>query len=56
MNTGAAFFTDSLRTIALIGKYNSREISDSLCLLASKLQQRGIVVLIEKRTAENSEC
>ena len=56
MNTGAAFLTDSLRTIALIGKYNSREISDSLCLLASKLQQRGIVVLIEKRTAENSAC
>ena len=56
MNTGVSFLPDSFRTIALIGKYNSREISDSLCLLASKLQQRGIVVLIEKRTVENSAC
>ena len=54
MNASAVFSPKAVRTIALIGKYKSREISDSLCLLGRDLQQRGIVVMIEKATAENS--
>ena len=46
----------SPKTIALIGKYHSREISDSLSLLAKDLQQRGITVVIEKDTVSNSEA
>ena len=41
------------KTIALIGKYQSREMSESLCLLAKELQRRGLVVIVEKATAEN---
>ncbi len=54
MNIGAAFSSGFVRTIALIGKYKSRQIADSLYLLARDLQRRGIVVLVEKMTAENS--
>ena len=42
------------QTIALIGKYHSREIAESLCLLASSLHERGITVLVEKVTASHS--
>ena len=54
MNASAIFPPNGVRTIALIGKYNSRDISDSLCLLANDLQRRGMTVLVEKATAENS--
>jgi len=46
----------SPKTIALIGKYHSREIAESLCLLASSLHERGITVLVEKVTASHSEA
>jgi NAD+ kinase len=39
------------RTIALIGKYQSREIADSLLSLAMFLSRRGIEVLLEEDTA-----
>lgn len=39
------------RTIALIGKYHSPEVADSLFLLAEYLHQRGVVVFIERETA-----
>ena len=54
MNTDATFSADSVQTIALIGKYQSREISESLCLLARDLRRRGISVIVEKATAEHS--
>ena len=54
MNASAIFPPHGVRTIALIGKYNSRDISNSLCLLANDLQRRGMSVLVEKATAENS--
>lgn len=41
------------KTVALIGKYQSREISESLCLLAEELRQRGLAVIIEQATAAN---
>ncbi|MBA3995935.1 MAG: NAD kinase [Candidatus Accumulibacter sp. 66-26] len=41
------------RTIALIGKYHSQEIAESLCLLAKYLHERGITVLVEEETARN---
>lgn len=41
------------KTVALIGKYQSREISESLILLARDLQRRGLVVLFETSTAKN---
>lgn len=43
-----------LRTIALIGKYQSREIAESLWLLAGNLHDRGVKVLIEEATANFS--
>lgn len=43
------------RTIALIGKYHSREIAESLCILASSLHDHGITVILEKVTASHSE-
>ncbi|WP_301103111.1 NAD kinase [Propionivibrio sp.] len=46
----------SPKTIALIGKYHSREIAESLCLLANSLHDRGIGVLVEKVTASHSEA
>jgi NAD+ kinase len=39
------------RTIALIGKYQSREIAESLLSLAAFLKGRGIAVLLEEATA-----
>ena len=43
-------------TIALIGKYHSREIAESLCLLAGNLHDRGVRVIIEEVTASLSEA
>jgi NAD+ kinase len=39
------------KTVALIGKFRSREIADSLSLLAAKLHQNGIEVIVETMTA-----
>ncbi len=50
-SAGARSF--SPKTIALIGKYHSREIAESLCLLADALRERGIAVLVEKVTASH---
>lgn len=44
------------RTIALIGKYHSLEIADSLSILARNLHDRGITVLVEEATASCSEA
>ena len=41
----------SIQTIALIGKYHSPEIAESLHLLAKSLHERGLTVLIEAETA-----
>ncbi len=41
------------RTIALVGKYNSPDIAESICLLARYLLERGMTVLIEEATAHN---
>ena len=43
----------SPRTVALIGKYHSPEIAESLRLLAKYLYEHGISVLIEEETARN---
>ncbi|MDR1709639.1 MAG: NAD(+)/NADH kinase [Candidatus Accumulibacter sp.] len=40
-----------LRTIALIGKYRSVEIAESLSLLAKNLRARGVEVLVEEGAA-----
>lgn len=42
-------------TIALIGKYHSHEIVESLCLLAENLQGRGVTVIVEAGTASISD-
>jgi NAD+ kinase len=39
---------NAFRTIALIGKYRSREIAASLLELAGFLSQRGVEVLLEE--------
>ena len=44
------------KTVALIGKYKSREISESLQLLAQDLRRRGLKVIIEQATAEHSSA
>lgn len=41
------------RTIALVGKYHSREVADALVELAEYLQQRGVAIFIERETAEH---
>lgn len=41
------------RTIALIGKYHSPEVAESLRLLARHLHERGVAVVIEDETAQN---
>jgi NAD+ kinase len=41
------------RTIAIIGKYQSRKVSDALIALAAHLQERGVSVFIERETAEH---
>ena len=43
----------AFNTVALIGRYNTAEIAESLLGLAGLLQQRGCTVLIEKETAAN---
>ncbi|MDK9702723.1 MAG: NAD kinase [Sulfuritalea sp.] len=48
MNVAAS---DNFRTIALIGKYQSREIAESLLWLAGFLSGRGVEVLLEEATA-----
>ncbi len=42
-------------TIALVGKYHSREIAESSRLLAKYLLERGVRVLIEEETARNAD-
>ncbi|SDG85002.1 NAD kinase [Propionivibrio dicarboxylicus] len=42
------------KTVALIGKYQSREISESLSLLARELERRGLTVIVEKSTADSA--
>ena len=41
------------RTIALVGKYHSMEIAESLRRLAEYLYERGISVFIERETSEH---
>ena len=41
------------RTIAIIGKYQSRKASDAVIALAGHLSDRGVSVFIERETAEN---
>jgi len=43
----------SPRTIALVGKYHSLEIAESLRRLAEYLHERGISVFIERETSEH---
>ncbi len=43
----------SPKTIALVGKYHSPEIAESLSRLAEYLHERGISVFIERETAEH---
>ena len=43
----------AFKTVALIGRYNTAEIAESLLGLAELLQQRGCAVLIEQETAAN---
>ncbi len=43
----------AFKTVALIGRYNTAEIAESLLGLADLLQQRGCTVLIEQETAAN---
>ena len=43
----------AFKTVAVIGRYNTAEIAESLLGLADLLQQRGCNVLIEKETAAN---
>lgn len=41
------------KTIALIGKYQSLEVAESIRLLARYLHERGMTVVIEEETARN---
>jgi NAD+ kinase len=43
----------SPRTIALVGKYHSPEIAESLRRLAEYLHERGVTVFIERETSEH---
>jgi hypothetical protein len=52
MNRGFATHR-SPKTIALVGKYHSLEIAESLRRLAEYLHERGISVFIERETAEH---
>jgi len=52
MNRGFTSYR-SPRTIALVGKYHSQEIAESLRRLAEYLYERGVSVFIERETAEN---
>jgi NAD+ kinase len=44
---------NEFRTIALVGRYNSPEIGDSLFRLAAFLEKRGLEVIVESGTATN---
>jgi NAD+ kinase len=44
------------KTIALVGKYHSRDLSGLLATLARPLSKRGVAVLIEKATASNFDA
>ncbi len=46
----------ALRTIALIGKYQSPEVAESLLALADFLKERAIEVLVEQATAGQIAC
>lgn len=52
MNRSFASFRTP-RTIALVGKYHSLEIAESLRKLAEHLHERGVTVFIERETSEN---
>jgi NAD+ kinase len=52
MNTSFGSYR-SPRTIALVGKYHSLEIAESLRRLAEYLHERGVSVFIERETAEH---
>ena len=52
MNSSFASYR-SPRTIALVGKYHSPEIAESLRRMAEYLHERGVSVFIERETAEN---
>ena len=58
MNTQTTFpgntVAATIKTVALIGKYHSREITESLSLLAQDLHRRGVSVIVEAVTAANS--
>ncbi|KAF0165169.1 MAG: NAD+ kinase [Rhodocyclaceae bacterium] len=43
--------SSAFRTVALIGKYQSREIAESLLSLVAFLRERGVEVLVEESTA-----
>lgn len=55
MNEGSVSLSDSrgtpYKTIALIGKYHSREVVEALCLLGRDLHARGITVIVEASTS-----
>jgi NAD+ kinase len=42
------------KTVALIGKYQSREVAEALVALAEYLRSRGCVVLVEQATAAST--
>jgi NAD+ kinase len=52
MNTSFGSYR-SPRTIALVGKYHSLEIAESLRRLAEYLHERGVSVFIERETSEH---
>lgn len=47
-----AVMESAFRTVALVGKYQSPEVAESLRALAAFLHARGIAVLLEEATAE----
>jgi len=48
-------FGKTPKTVALVGKYNSPEIGESLGMLARFLQERGVTVFVEEETARRVE-
>ena len=53
MNSTASTAANAFNTVALIGKYQSREIADSLLELAAFLRKSGVEVVLEEATAES---
>ena len=51
MNANPSTASNAFNTVALIGKYQSREIADSLLELAAFLRKRGVEVVLEEATA-----